>query len=53
MVLLATMVTARHELLEVCRAYADIMTLYPTQRNAGPQLGTQEESCSEMRNLAW
>ena len=61
MVLLAPTVTALQTLLEVCRAYMqDIITLYTTQRKQyvcwsgqnNHRVGSQQESGSEMRNLA-
>ena len=60
MVLLARTVTALQTLLEVCRAKLDLLTLYTTQRKRyvcwsdlnNHSVGPQQESCSEMRNLA-
>ena len=60
MVLLAPTVTALQTLLEVCRTYDDLMTLYTTQRKqyvcwseqSNERAGTQQESGSQMRNLA-
>ena len=61
MLLLAPRVTALQTLLELCRAHMlDLMTLYATQRKqyecwsdkSNHMVATQQESCSEMRNLA-
>ena len=60
MVLLGPTVTALQTLLDVCRAMLDLMTLYTTQRKqyvcwsdqSNHRVGTQQESGSEIRNLA-
>ena len=60
MVLLAPMVTALQTPLEVCRHMLDLMTLYTTQQKqyvcwsdqSNHRVGTQQESCSEIRNFA-